>query len=94
MTDHLDAERAEIVGFLRRRVAEAVGLPPEQVSETGHLISEYGLASIDAVMLSGEIEDRYRVELEPTTLFDRPTIGQVADVLLRDRGAGRAVGGG
>lgn len=78
--------RAEIVAFLRARVAAAVGRPADEITETGHLLHDYGLASLEAVMLSGEIEDRYGVELEPTTLFDRPTIAEVADVLQGARG--------
>ena len=83
--DRPGVTRAEIVEFLRARVAAAVGRAPAQITTTGHLLQEYGLASIDAVMLSGEIEDRYGVELEPMTLFDRPTIAQVADVLVGAR---------
>jgi len=75
------AARAEIVSFLRGRVAEKIRQPTEQVLETGHLIRDYGLTSLDAVVLSGELEDRFGLELEPTTLFDLPSIGRVADAI-------------
>ena len=44
-------------------------------------LTEYGLDSMAALIMAGELEDRYRVELPSTLLWDCPTIDQLAAYL-------------
>jgi acyl carrier protein len=42
-------------------------------------LMELGVKSIDAVLVSGEIEDHYGVEVDPVLLFEYRTVNRVAD---------------
>lgn len=67
----------EVVAFLTDGIArftkqEAAGIGPESV------LVDLGLQSIDAVLLSGEVEDHFGVELDPATIFEHETLGSFA----------------
>jgi acyl carrier protein len=44
-------------------------------------LAEYGLDSLNAVGLSGDIEDKLGIEVEPTIAWDYPTITQMSEHL-------------
>lgn len=48
---------------------------------TDRPLTEYGLDSMAALMIAGELEDRYRIELPATLLWDHPSIDQLAACL-------------
>lgn len=39
------------------------------------VLTDLGLQSIEAVLLSGEIEDRFQVEIDPADIFEHETLG-------------------
>jgi acyl carrier protein len=41
------------------------------------VLTDIGLESIDAVLISGEIEDEFQVEVEPSMMFELQTFGEV-----------------
>lgn len=59
--------------WLAGRVAETSGVEPEEI-DTGTPFDVYGVNSTDAVSLSGELADRFGIQLAPTALYDHPTI--------------------
>ncbi|MAM76869.1 MAG: hypothetical protein CMO29_24050 [Tistrella sp.] len=67
----------DVMAFLIGRLSELTGTPPSEIGIDIALI-DLGLQSIDAVLLCGEIEDRFRIELDPTTIFDAETLGDFA----------------
>jgi len=71
---------AELRDWLRRWVAEVVGLPLTEV-DADRPLEEYGLSSRDAVALAGELEDLLGAELRSTLVWDHPTISQLARYL-------------
>ena len=77
--DRLNA--SETLQWLQQEVASLLDLPPEQVS-LDRPLAEQGLDSADAVGLSGEIEERLHVELDPTLVFEYPTLRQLVDYLV------------
>ena len=72
------APRDELVDFLLDRLAERIGCAPEDIDLDSDLI-ELGVRSIDAVLVSGELEDRFGVEIDPVLLFECRTVNRVAD---------------
>lgn len=50
-------------------------------------LAEYGLDSLQAVSLSGDIEDWLGISLEPTIVWDYPTIEEMSKHLLDQIGA-------
>ncbi len=45
-------------------------------------LTQYGLDSIAALTIAGELEDKLGLELPSTLLWDRPTITDLADYLV------------
>ncbi|MDH0304448.1 MULTISPECIES: acyl carrier protein [unclassified Pseudomonas] len=46
-------------------------------------LSEYGLDSIVALTIAGDLEDQLRIQLPPTLLWDYPTVDDLAGYLCR-----------
>ncbi|GAB2593908.1 acyl carrier protein [Streptomyces capparidis] len=49
--------------------------------------TEYGLDSVAAIGLTGEIEDEFGIVLEPTAAWDHPTVAGLAALLTTRTGA-------
>ncbi|MFX0579030.1 acyl carrier protein [Nocardia nepalensis] len=69
-----------IEGWLVTRIADYTDRAPHQVHPTIPL-AELGLDSVSAVSLCGEIEDRWHLDIDPTMVFDYPTIADIAEYL-------------
>lgn len=66
----------DIAAFVTARLLERVeGL--DSIDPDADLM-ELGVKSIDAVLVSGEIEDHYGVEVDPVLLFEYRTVSRVA----------------
>jgi acyl carrier protein len=68
---------AAIEDWLIGYVSRLTKLAPERIDVREPLVS-YGLGSMDAVRLSGDLEIELKVKLEPTLLYDHPTIESIA----------------
>ena len=67
------ASLEEIRGWLISRLAELIRVSPEEV-DVQEPFANFGLNSIDAVSLSGDLEDYLNRPLPATLLWDFPTI--------------------
>ena len=72
----------ELQVWLAKRVATYVQKTPEEIKADVPL-SEYGLDSVYALTLSGDIEDHLGLTLDPTLMWDHPTISALTQVLLQ-----------
>jgi acyl carrier protein len=75
------ASRDEIVAIVEERLLERVGGGLAAIDPDADLI-EMGVKSIDAVLVSGDIEDHFAVEVDPVLLFECRTLNRVADSVL------------
>ena len=66
-----------VVEFLTARIAKMTKQVPASIGLNSVLV-DLGLQSIDAVLLSGEIEDHFEIELDPATIFEHDTVGSFA----------------
>lgn len=74
----------ELRSWLAGRIAGYLRLPPQQVDPARRL-EEYGLDSLYATVLCGEIEDELGLVVEPTLLWDHPTVDALTLALLAER---------
>ena len=51
-------------------------------------LSEYGLDSVDAVVMAGEMEDHFGVEIDPATFLREATLGELISELKPLTGEG------
>ncbi len=75
--------KSQIQAWLISQLAQKLEIDPNQIDITLPFES-YGLDSESAVVLSGELQEWLKCDLEPTLLFDYPTIEAVADYIVKD----------
>lgn len=66
--------------WLVTRLSQRLAIPPEEIDVREPLAS-YGLSSIEAVVLSGDLEEWLGRELPATLVWDYPTIEKLTDYL-------------
>lgn len=74
----------DIAEWLTDKVAGYLRLPSEQI-DRDRALAEYGLDSVYAMTLCGDIEDSLGIEVEPTLAWDYPTINAMSEFLQTAR---------
>lgn len=86
-------EDTELRTWLTQRVAEYLGLPAHEI-DTGRQLADYGLESVYALALCGDIEDHLDLRVEETIVWDHPTIDELGAHLDRLRASRPALEAG
>ncbi|WPB59000.1 acyl carrier protein [Xylophilus sp. GOD-11R] len=73
--------RDQIVDFIRRCVVARLGVAADGLLNDT-VLADIGLESIDVVLISGQIEDEFDLEVAPSMMFEYRTIDAVADHLV------------
>jgi acyl carrier protein len=71
--------------WLAARVAAYVQRPVHEI-QTNLPLAEYGLNSVYALTLTGDIEDHLGLVVDPTMMWDHPTIDALTVALLQALG--------
>ncbi|MGD0898737.1 MAG: AMP-binding protein [Thermoguttaceae bacterium] len=71
------ATAAEIEDWLIQRIARRLGLAPRQIGVATPFI-EFGMGSLDALEIAGELERRLGRAVSPTTIYNYPNIAALA----------------
>ncbi len=82
-----DGRAQAIRDWLVARIAGHAGIPPHEVDPRAPF-ARWGLHSVDAVSLSGELQEWLGVNLPPTLLYDHPSIDELARHLAGSTAAG------
>lgn len=72
--------RDDLVRFLRAEITQRTGVSDADL-RNDELLSALGLSSLEVVLISGAIEDRFDMEVEPTLMFEYRTIDDIATKL-------------
>jgi acyl carrier protein len=72
--------RERIADWLVTRVADYLRMAVEDI-DTSVPLAEYGLDSLHAVAICGEVEDEFELAVDPTLLWDNPTIDALSTAL-------------
>ncbi|MET8779604.1 acyl carrier protein [Nocardia sp. NPDC050713] len=83
----LAQQGAVVADWITARVADHLGRSARDIDETLPM-AELGLDSVSAVNICGEIEDEWDLDLDPTIVFEYPTIVDLA-VYITDQVADR-----
>ena len=70
-----------LVEFVAGRVAERIGA--DAALDLDGDLFELGLDSVDAVELTGEIEERFGLEIDPALPFEQRSINRLAAALVQ-----------
>ncbi|MEV8361732.1 acyl carrier protein [Streptomyces niveus] len=79
--------------WLAERIALYLKRRPDGIAPDVPL-AEYGLDSVAALSLCGDIEDDFDLVVEPTVAWDYPTVQALAGHLMDELTAAAAKGGG
>ena len=82
LTSAEDATMLQI--WLVNQIAERLGLESDEI-DIHEDFADYGLNSIEAVNLSGDLENMLGRRLPPTILWDYPNIQELSQYLAQDR---------
>lgn len=74
-------EIREITNFIRARISERTKVPEAEIAASTVLV-DIGLESVDAVLICGEIEDAFHIEVEPSTMFEHERFGEVVTAVM------------
>ena len=88
MIQNSTADRAsinEIEDWIVAYMADLLEIDPEEI-DTALTFDRYGLDSSAAVGLTGDLEDWLGIEIDPTLLYDYPTIDSLATHLAATPG--------
>ena len=75
--------REELTAWLRACIAEHVQLTPDEIRPDVPFAS-YGLDSVYAFVVMAQIEERLGVTLDPTVIWDQPTLDGLIGVLTAE----------
>lgn len=70
----------DIQAWLISKVSEQLELDPDEI-DIYEPFASYGLTSMTAVSLSGDLENWFQIKLSPTLTWDYPTIETLAQYL-------------
>ncbi len=80
------ASITEIQDWTVAYIADLLEIDPDEI-DTALPFDRYGLDSTAAVGLTGDLEDWLGIEIDPTLLYDYPTIDSLAKYLAATSGA-------
>ncbi len=72
----------EISNWLVERIADRLDMENSEIDLDAR-ITDYGLSSREAIMLSGELEDWLGFDLPPELLYEYPVISELAPILAK-----------
>lgn len=80
MINKIQTSPEELMAWLRNVVSKYISQPQAYIEDNVPL-AHYGLDSVYVLTLAGEIEDHLGFEIEPTLMWDCPTIQELAQAL-------------
>lgn len=82
MTTATEFTPAAISEWLTEQIAGYLGIEPTEI-ESDVALAQYGLDSVFALGICGDIEERFDITVEPTLAWDYPTVAEIAG-FIRD----------
>ncbi|WP_417824043.1 acyl carrier protein [Thalassospira lucentensis] len=74
--------RANVEAFLRERIVDRTNVDEATLTPSTVLL-EIGLQSIDAVLICGEVEDQFEIELDPSIMFEFKALEDVTNAIFK-----------
>lgn len=76
----MNAHRRPILRWLTARLASYLEIPATAIDPMVPL-AEMGVDSVHAISLVGDVEAHYDIDVEPTMIFDYPTLAHIAEYI-------------
>jgi acyl carrier protein len=72
----------QVYDFVRDQVAQRTKTAATDINPNA-VLSDLGLQSIDAVLISGEVEDHFGIEMDPAAIFEHKTLEGFVQFVLQ-----------
>lgn len=66
--------------WVRGHLGRVLGVAPDTI-ELDRKLGDYGLDSVDAVLMAGELEEQFNIEINPATFIRHPTFASMIEAL-------------
>ena len=76
----MNAEHRMTVRWLSSRLASYLEVPAATINPMVPL-AEMGVDSVHAISLVGDVEAHFDIDVDPTMIFDYPTLSHIADFI-------------
>jgi acyl carrier protein len=76
----MTANRRQIQRWLSTRLASYLEVPPTAIDLMVPL-AEMGVDSVHAISLVGDVETHFDIDVDPTMIFDYPTLSHIAEFI-------------
>ena len=73
--------RDELIGRMVQKISDLLEVEPSQV-DLDREFALLGLNSVHAVSLTGELEDLLHISLDPSLVYEFPTVNSLVDYLV------------
>lgn len=70
-----------ITNEIREVVSVVSGIPADDIALDAHFVSDLQISSFDTIMIIGEVEERYDINVPRDVLYKLDTIQKVVDYL-------------
>lgn len=81
----LRSARNPVLGWLTSRLAWHLDVPAHAI-DPGLPLAEMGVDSVRALGLVGDVEAHWDIDVDPTLVFDYPTLAHIADFITESVG--------
>jgi acyl carrier protein len=76
----MNADRRNILRWLTAQLASYLEVSASAIDVMVPL-AEMGVDSVHAVSLVGDVEERFDIDVDPTMIFDYPTLANIAEYI-------------
>jgi acyl carrier protein len=76
----MNADRRSILRWLTAQLASYLEMPATAIDPAVPL-AEIGVDSVHAVSLVGDVEAHFDIDVDPTMIFDYPTLAHIAEFI-------------
>lgn len=73
--------REEVTSEIRMIVSAISSIPADEIALDAHFVSEPQISSFDIIMIIGEVEERYNIDVPRDVLYKLDTLEKVVDYL-------------
>lgn len=73
--------REEVTSEIRMIVSAVSSIPVDEIALDAHFVSELQISSFDIIMIIGEVEERYNIDVPRDVLYKLDTLEKVVDYL-------------
>lgn len=80
-------QTAQIKQFLIERIAFYLERPVDDIDPTVPL-AESGMDSVSGTSLCGDIEDRWQINVDPTMVYEYPTVDEIVGFIWAETAGG------